>query len=83
MNSAWLAMLDAPRCLARNRRGSPCLAPALRGKRRCRLHGGHATGPPKGNRNALKHGVYSGQADRERRQLLQAVDRMRGLLREL
>jgi hypothetical protein len=27
------------------RRGQPCQAPALRGKARCRLHGGHSTGP--------------------------------------
>ena len=24
---------------------------------RCRMHGGKATGAPKGNRNALKHGT--------------------------
>jgi glucans biosynthesis protein len=35
----------AARCGARNRRGLPCGAPALRGKRRCRLHGGHSTRP--------------------------------------
>lgn len=35
----------APRCGARNRLGLPCRAPALRGKARCRLHGGHSTGP--------------------------------------
>ena len=26
---------------------------------RCRMHGGKATGAPKGNRNALKHGNYT------------------------
>lgn len=36
---------SAPRCGAKNRRGLPCQAPALRGKHRCRLHGGHSTGP--------------------------------------
>src|SRR5262245_56270482 len=36
---------SAPRCGAKNRRGLPCRAPALRGKSRCRLHGGHSTGP--------------------------------------
>jgi hypothetical protein len=35
----------APRCGAKNRRGLPCRAPAMRGKRRCRLHGGKSTGP--------------------------------------
>jgi len=35
----------APRCGARNRPGNPCQCPAIRGKRRCRLHGGRSTGP--------------------------------------
>ena len=29
---------------------------------RCRLHGGKSTGPPKGNKNALKHGRYTTQS---------------------
>lgn len=36
--------MKAPRCGARNRRGVPCQSPAMRGKRRCRLHGGKSTG---------------------------------------
>ena len=32
------------RCKARTRRGTACLKPALRGKTRCQLHGGKATG---------------------------------------
>lgn len=35
----------APRCGARTRRGTPCQCPAIRGRRRCRLHGGRSTGP--------------------------------------
>ena len=35
----------APRCGARTRAGCPCRAPALHGKRRCRMHGGRSTGP--------------------------------------
>jgi hypothetical protein len=35
----------APRCGARTRSGCPCLAPAIRGKTRCRMHGGRSTGP--------------------------------------
>jgi len=35
----------APRCGARTRAGRPCRAPAVRGKTRCRLHGGLSTGP--------------------------------------
>lgn len=35
----------AQRCGARTRGGAPCRGPAVRGKRRCRLHGGASTGP--------------------------------------
>jgi hypothetical protein len=35
----------APRCGARTRCGCPCQAPAIRGKQRCRMHGGRSTGP--------------------------------------
>jgi hypothetical protein len=35
----------APRCEARTRRGTVCQCPAMRGRRRCRLHGGRSTGP--------------------------------------
>ena len=34
-----------PRCGARTRSGCPCQAPAVRGKPRCRMHGGRSTGP--------------------------------------
>ena len=50
----------APRCGATTRRGTSCRAPAARGKRRCRMHGGaKGSGAPKGNQNAFKHGAYS------------------------
>ncbi len=35
----------SPRCGARTRAGCPCQAPAIRGKLRCRMHGGRSTGP--------------------------------------
>jgi hypothetical protein len=35
----------APRCGARTRGGCPCRAPAVRGRLRCRMHGGRSTGP--------------------------------------
>jgi hypothetical protein len=35
----------APRCGARTRSGCPCRAPAVRGRQRCRMHGGRSTGP--------------------------------------
>ena len=54
-----------------------CRGPAMRGKRRCRLHGGKSTGPrtPEGRarsqRARWKHGGYS-TAERERVRRLNA-----------
>ncbi len=56
-------MRSAPRCGAKTRKGTPCQAPAVTGKKRCRMHGGaQGSGAPKGNQNALKHGLYTGEA---------------------
>jgi len=52
------SMHRAPRCGARTRRGSACRAPAVAGRRRCRMHGGaRGSGARPGNRNAWKHGA--------------------------
>ncbi len=51
-----------PRCGAKTRSGHPCRQPAVRGKRRCRMHGGTNPGAPKGNRNAWKHGHWGAEA---------------------
>lgn len=48
----------AKRCGAKTRSGKPCRKWAL-ANGRCRLHGGKSTGPPKGSRNALTHGIYA------------------------
>ena len=63
----------APRCGAKNRRGTPCQCPAMPNGR-CRLHGGRSTGPrtPEGRERSrlavTKHGRYSAAAkDQERR----------------
>lgn len=53
-------MRASPRCGARTRKGTPCQAPAVSGKARCRMHGGaRGSGAPVGNQNALKHGNYT------------------------
>ena len=70
----------APRCGARTRAGTPCRSPAVRGKRRCRMHGGAAgSGGQPGNRNALKHGRQTAEALARRRavgELLRAARRL-------
>ena len=52
MNATPLPLLTAAAlCGARNRAGMPCRCPAMRGKARCRLHGGKSPGAPKGEAN--------------------------------
>lgn len=50
-------------CGAKTRDGSPCELKAgwgtdHVGTGKCKLHGGASNGAPKGNKNAVKHGVY-------------------------
>ena len=83
MNPGLAAAELAPRCGATNRRGEPCQSPAIRGKTRCRLHGGRSTGPPAGNQNAWKHGLYTKKAIAWRRQLRETHRKHMALLREV
>ncbi len=55
------------KCGAKTRAGQPCKNWPIKNKKRCRMHGGKSTGPPKGNQNARTHGAYSrGILDSER-----------------
>ncbi|WP_354056761.1 HGGxSTG domain-containing protein [Bradyrhizobium sp. RT6a] len=77
-------MQASRRCGARARSGTPCCAPAMRGKSRCRMHGGTArTGAPPGNRNARKHGMFTGEAVAERNNVRTLLDQAGELLHEL
>ncbi|MFO3797436.1 MAG: HGGxSTG domain-containing protein [Anaerolineales bacterium] len=58
-------LAQVPRCGAKTRNGHPCQSPAVRGRRRCRMHGGMNQGAPKGNRNAWKHGNRSAEAEEQ------------------
>jgi uncharacterized protein YjcR len=60
-------MRESARCGAKTRHGAPCCAPAVAGKKRCRMHGGaKGSGAPIGNQNAFKHGRYTRKAIAER-----------------
>jgi uncharacterized protein YjcR len=48
---------------------------------RCRMHGGPSPGAPKGNKNALKHGLYTAEAIVRRREMSGWVRAMRALAR--
>jgi glucans biosynthesis protein len=64
----------APRCGARTRAGTACQRPALRGRRRCRLHGGLSPGAPRGLKNGnFKNGDSTAEAIAERRWLRSLV----------
>ena len=60
-----------PVCGAKNRQGQPCQRPPSKGKARCKLHGG-AT--PKGQRNAVKHGIYTKTLSDEERALYDTIE---------
>lgn len=63
----------ARRCGARTRTNQACGAPAIKGKRRCRMHGGRSTGPrtaagrARSARARWKHGAYSADSERQYR----------------
>ncbi len=48
---------------------------------RCRMHGGLSPGAPKGNKNALKHGLYTAQAIARRREISALMRAMKALAR--
>ena len=77
-------MLSSPRCGAKTRSGRACRAPTVHGKTRCRMHGGApGSGPPRGNCNARKHGLFTGDAIAERKQVQALLGEARKLLREM
>ncbi len=71
----WLENIRrAPRCEALTRVGTPCQCPAVRGRTRCRLHGGLSPGAPRGDRNgSFKDGAWTAEAIEERRWLRSLV----------
>jgi len=78
------AMRTSPRCGARVRSGGACRSPAVRGKKRCRMHGGaRGSGAPSENQNARKHGMFTRDAIAERRQIQALLGEARKLLEEM
>ncbi|WP_367183372.1 HGGxSTG domain-containing protein [Phenylobacterium sp.] len=60
----------APRCGAKTRAHVPCQAPAIRGKRRCRMHGGKSPGAPRGSKNGnYRHGLFTLELAEARKRL--------------
>jgi hypothetical protein len=61
-------------CGARTRAGEPCRRPPIRGRKRCRLHGGLSPGAPRGPKNGnFKTGDWTSEAINERKWLRSLV----------
>jgi len=77
-------MLASPRCGAKIRSGGLCRSPAVRGKKRCRMHGGApGSGAPRGNQNARRHGLFTREAIAERRQIQALLGEARKFLQAM
>jgi len=77
-------MLSSPRGGATTRSACPCRSPAVRGKKRRRMHGGSlGSGAPNGNQNALTHGVFTKKALDERKEVRALIVQSRKLLKNL
>jgi len=77
-------MLASPRCRAKTRSGGSCRSPAVRGKRRCRMHGAApGSGAPKENQNARRHGLFTGEAIAERKRIQALLGEARKLLQTM
>ncbi|WP_375314810.1 HGGxSTG domain-containing protein [Bradyrhizobium sp. A5] len=77
-------MQQSLRCGARVRSGEACRAPAIRGRTRCRMHGGAPrSGAPRGNRNAQKHGLFSQEGVAEHRAIRTLLGEAQELLDEI
>jgi hypothetical protein len=64
----------APRCEAATRARTECQCPAIKGRMRCRLHGGRSTGAPKGRANGnYRDGTFAAEAVQEREWLRSLV----------
>jgi glucans biosynthesis protein len=76
-------MAKAPRCGAKTRAGHSCKQAAVRGRARCRMHGGaKGSGGPRGNRNGnFKHGLWTRESLEMRRTTAEKVREIRALLR--
>lgn len=78
-----LPMHQAKRCRARSKRsGKRCQLPAVRNFDVCRMHGARG-GPPKGNKNALRHGRNTAEAIRARRYFSMLARIARQTVREI
>jgi hypothetical protein len=79
------AFESALRCGARTKGnfGRPCKCPAIKGKSRCRVHGGAlGSGAKIGNTNAIKHGETTAEAKAFRQEIKTVISFNKNLINE-
>jgi hypothetical protein len=75
-------LAKARRCGAKTRAGHPCRQAAVKGRSRCRMHGGaKGSGGPRGNHNGnFRHGLYTHEAKTHRRVMRDNVREIKALV---
>lgn len=75
---------SAQRCGARTRKRTACAAPAVKGRKRCRMYGGaRGSGAPLGNQNALRSGHYTANSIELRKQVTLLIRESRKIIEEM
>jgi len=65
-------------CGAKTRAGTPCRNGAM-ANGRCRMHGGKSTGPPKKNKNSMKHGLFAKYLPDETLEIMDSINEIKPL----
>jgi hypothetical protein len=69
------------RCGAKTRAGTPCQCPAMKDRKRCRIHGGLSPGAPRGAANGnYRDGYWTHEAVEERKFIRSLVNGTNGTL---
>jgi hypothetical protein len=78
-------LAKAKRCGAKTRAGHPCRQAAVRGRARCRMHGGaRGSGGPCGERNGnFRHGRFTAERIAERRAIRALMREATALLKSI
>ena len=73
-------MARAPRCGAKTRAGHPCRQAAVRGRGRCRMHGGAKGSGALGKRNGnFRHGLHTRKAKMIRAEMRATLQEIKAL----
>src|SRR5690625_27828 len=67
------AVKKRKRCGAKTRSGGKCKNWAM-ANGRCRMHGGKSTGPPKKNKNSMKHGLFAKYLPDETLEIMNSIN---------